>query len=112
MRVTVGSSQCGNENPARLTARPDAVARISGLRTSSRRNPRRAWRAIGQTAATLNSGTQTPIRTAIICRPCAPARRSASASAMKELKRNATCALAAWSRRSMCVPIQGRWGSA
>jgi hypothetical protein len=81
MRVTVGSSQSGNAKAQQVDTSPDAVARISGLRTSSRRKPRRPWRAIGQTAATLNSGTQTPISTAIICRPCAPASRSASASA-------------------------------
>ena len=50
---------------------------------------------MGHTAATLNSGTHTPISTAIINRPWVPASRSAIARPMKELKRNATCALAA-----------------
>ena len=67
---------------------------------------------IGQTAAMLNIGTHTPISTAISNRPCGPASRSASARQMKELKRNAICALAAWSRRSMCVRRPGMKGSA
>ncbi len=108
MRVTVGSSHTGSRKPSRLATRPDAVAMISGLRSSSRSRPRWAWRAMGQTAPTLNSGTHTPISTAISSRPWAPASRSAMASPMKELKRNATCALAAWSRRSTWRPIHGR----
>ena len=69
MRLTVGSSQTGIENPSRLAIRPLAVPMISGLRSSSRANPLLAWRAMGQTAPTLNSGTHTPISTAIISRP-------------------------------------------
>ena len=43
---------------------------ISGLRTQlARRSRWPPWRAIGQTAATLNSGTQTPISTAIQRQP-------------------------------------------
>ena len=57
-------------------------------------------------------GTQTPISTAIISRPSGPATRSASARQMKELKRNAICALAACSRRSMRGPMTGRKGRA
>ena len=67
--VTVGSSQTGIEKPRRLATRPDAVPMISGLRSSSRAKPLLACRAIGQTAPTLNSGTHTPISTAIISRP-------------------------------------------
>ncbi len=112
MRLTVGSSQPGIDRPARLAARPAAVARINGLR--SRAAPKCApdSRAIGQTAATLKMGTQKPISTATISSPGGPATRSTRASAMKELKRNAICALAAWSRRSMWRPIHGRWGRA
>ena len=83
---------------------------ISGLRNSSRAKLCCPCRAMGHTAATLNSGTHTPISTAIINRPCVPASRSAMARPMKELKRNATCALAAWSRTSMCLPTQGQCG--
>jgi hypothetical protein len=53
IRVTVGSSKAGMCSPARLAARPSTVAMISGLRASARPKPVFAWRAIGQTAATL-----------------------------------------------------------
>ena len=112
MRDTAGSSQPGMRRPSRLATRPVAVAMISGLRTSCRRKPDWPWRAIGHTAATFISGTHTPISTAIISSPSAPARRSAIVRQMKELKRNAICALAAWSRRSMRGPTAGRKGSA
>ena len=101
MRLTVGSSQTGMRNPSRLAISPEAVAMMSGLRSSSRRKCVLPCRAMGQTAPMLKVGTQKPISTEIISRPCGPAMRSARASAMKELKRNPTCALAAWSRRSM-----------
>jgi hypothetical protein len=52
----------------------------------------------------------TPISTAINASPVAPASRSASASAMKELKRKATCALPACSRASTRLPIHGQYG--
>ena len=110
MRPTVGSSHGGMRKPSRLAASPVAVAMISGLRSSSRTKPCWPPRAMGHTAATFSSGTHTPISTATMSRPCAPARRSARASTMKELKRKATCAAAAWSRRSMCLPSQGRCG--
>jgi hypothetical protein len=87
-------------NPNKLAVRPEAVAMISGLRTSSRKNPVWACRAMGQTAPMLNSGTQKPISTAIMSKPSGPAKRSTSAKPMKELKRKPTCAAAAWSRRS------------
>ena len=112
MRVTVGARNSGIEKPSRLATSPDAVAMMSGLRTISPMKPRCACRVIGHTAPTLNSGTHTPISTAISCRPCAPSSRSASARPMKELKRKATCALAAWSRRSIQRPSSGTWGSA
>ena len=83
---------------------------MSGLRSSSRSMPRRPCRAIGQTAPAFSSGTHTPITTAISTSPAAPSSRSASASAMKELNRNATCAPAACSRRSIWRPIQGSRG--
>ncbi len=102
MRVSVGVAQFGTVKPSRLASRPASVATISGLRTSCRAKPLCACRAMGHTAAMLNIGTHTPISTAISNRPCGPASRSASARQMKELKRNAICALAAWSRRSMC----------
>jgi hypothetical protein len=69
MRLTVGSSQSGMRKPSRLATRPEAVAMIKGLRSSSRAKPCCPWRAMGHTAATLNSGTHTPISTAIISRP-------------------------------------------
>jgi len=101
MRLTVGSSQIGMLKPSILAASPEPVPMMSGLRTNSRRKPRSAWRAIGHTAPTLYSGTQTPISTAISSRPGGPANRSASARPIKELKRKATWALAAWSRLGM-----------
>jgi hypothetical protein len=110
MRVTAGSIHTGIEKPSRLAASPDKVAMISGLRSSWPAKPMRPWRAIGQTAATLNSGTQKPISTAINKSPCGPASRSASASPTNELNRNAICALAAWSRASMRRPSHGRCG--
>ena len=57
MRLTVGSIQPGMRKPSRLATRPDAVAMMSGLRSSSRTKPWPPWRAMGHTAATLNSGT-------------------------------------------------------
>jgi hypothetical protein len=45
------------------------------------------WRAIGQTAATLNVGTQNPMSAEIRNRPWAPASLSTNAKAMKELNR-------------------------
>ena len=60
-------------------SKPVAVAMMSGLRTSSRTNPRWAWRAMGQTAATLNRGTQTPIKIAMSSSADGPATRSAKA---------------------------------
>jgi hypothetical protein len=111
MRDNDGSNQYGMENPLRLATKADAVARISGLRNISRIRLRLAWRTIGHTAPTLNSGTHTPINTAINCTPCDPARRSAMANPMKELKRNATCALLAWSRALIQRFNNGTWGS-
>ena len=111
MRPVVGSSQAGIDRPDRLAARAVPVATISGLRTSSRRKLLPLWRAIGHTAAMLHSGTHTPISTAIINSPCGPASRSASASATNELKRKATWALPAWSRRSTWRPSQGQYGT-
>ena len=97
--------------PSRLAVRPLTVPMMSGLRTSSRAKPFLAWRAIGQTAPTLSSGTQTPITTEISNRPCGPATLLASASAMKELKRKPIWALAACSRRSIRRPSHGQCGS-
>lgn len=111
-RVTVGSNQIGMAKPSMLATRPDAVAMISGLRTSSLAKPRSLWRAIAHTAPMLLKGTLTPISTAISSTPGGPARRSATARPMNELKRNATCALAACSRRLMWLLSQGRYGKA
>ena len=108
MRLTLGSSQAGMRKPSKLQISPEAVAKIKGLRTSSRQKLLCAWRAMGHTAAILNIGTQTPISTEISSRPSGPAKRSASASAMKELKRKPTCAAAAWSLRSMKRPMMGQ----
>ncbi|EWS64193.1 hypothetical protein Y695_02566 [Hydrogenophaga sp. T4] len=66
---------------------------------------------MGHTAPTLNSGTHTPMITAMSCRPCGPATLSARARAMKELKRKPICALAACSRTSSRLPSQGQCGS-
>ena len=108
MRCTVGSSQVGMRKPSRLAIRTEAVAMISGLRNSSRRKWVLPCRAMGQTAPMLKVGTQKPISTEIISSPCGPAMRSARASAMKELKRKPTWALAACSRRSMWRPSRGQ----
>jgi hypothetical protein len=71
-------------------------------------NERSPWRAIGHTAATLASGTHTPISTATSSWPCGPSQRSAMARPMKELKRNAICALAAWLPRTSITAPQPR----
>ena len=107
----MGSSHTGMENPSRLATSPDAVPMISGLRTSSRAKPLPACRAMGHTAPTLNSGTHTPMSTAIISSPCGPATLPASANAMNELKRNPIWALAACKRTSSFLPSHGQWGN-
>ena len=101
IRATVGSSHKGMVKPSRLADSPTDVAMISGLRSNSRRNPLLACRAMGHTAATLKSGTHTPINTAIIKSPSGPANLSANARPMNELNRNAIWALAAWVRLSI-----------
>ncbi len=71
MRVTAGSSHVGHRkaqqvgHQARRGRDDQRIAQQLAARTRFC-----AWRAIGQTAATLNSGTHTPISTAISSRPC------------------------------------------
>jgi hypothetical protein len=90
MRDKVGSIHKGTLNPAKLNANPPVVAKIRGFRMSSRQKPVSLWRAIGQTAAMLNMGTQKPISSDMSNRPSAPASLSDKAKAMKELNLNAT----------------------
>jgi len=93
-----------------LQIKPNAVAMISGLRISSKRNPVFDCLTIGQTAAIFSKGTQTPTKTAISKTPLGPARRSAIPRAIKVLKRNATWAQAAcWRGWILCFKT-GQYG--
>ena len=112
MVLTVGSAHTGKLKPSTLASRPELVAMMRGLRTSSRPKCRLACRAMGQTAPMLYMGTQKPISMAMYKPPSAPASRVARARPTKELKRKATCVLPACSWALMCRPIQGSLGRA
>ena len=82
IRCSVVATGSGSDRPTALATSPASVPMTSGLRAISRSVERPPWRASGQTAARLATGTLIAITSAIQARPCAPPRRSESASAM------------------------------
>ena len=95
IRDKLGSKTSGIRKPRKLKAKPLVVAKMRGLRISSRTMPDSPCRAMGQTAPTLNMGTQKPMRTAINNKPSLPVKRSTIAKAMNELNLKPIWALAA-----------------